>query len=123
MHTQSKSWNLPDGLVGEEADSGKSRVHEKSARPLRGCGLANELPSAGDAMELFKKRLEALLKSAELLLDAWMKVFAGSSLSCTNVGIWLQYFAHGTVYRKRCGQRLASSTNATTKALGHRRSQ
>jgi hypothetical protein len=69
MHTQSKSWNLPDGLVGEEADSGKSRVHEKSARPLRGCGLANELPSAGDATELFKERLEALLKSAELLLD------------------------------------------------------
>jgi|SRR3712207_540362 len=42
-------------------------VHEKSRPRLRGVGPAKELPPAGNATELFKERLEALLKDAELL--------------------------------------------------------
>jgi hypothetical protein len=67
MRALLESWELPDWLVGAETNSDKKRVHEKSTPRLRGVGPAKELPPAGNATELFKERLEALLKDAELL--------------------------------------------------------
>jgi hypothetical protein len=67
MRALLESWKLPGWLIGAEANSGKNRVREKNTSRLRGVGPAKELPSAGNAEPLFKERLEALLKDAELL--------------------------------------------------------
>jgi hypothetical protein len=67
MREQLKDWNMPDWVVGGEANSSKKRVHEKSTPRLRYHGPRKELPPAGNATELIKDRLEALLKSVELL--------------------------------------------------------
>jgi hypothetical protein len=68
MRARLHGWELPDWLVGAKTNSGKKRVHQKSTpRRLRSFGLPKELPPAGNATELFKERLEALLESAELL--------------------------------------------------------
>jgi hypothetical protein len=67
MRTLLESWKLPDWLVGTETNSGKSRIHKKRTPRLREFGPGKELPPAGNATELFKERLEALLTSAELL--------------------------------------------------------
>jgi hypothetical protein len=68
MHIQLENWKLPDWLIGVKSNSGKKRGHEKSTPArLRNFGPPKELPPAGNATGLFKERLEALLKSAELL--------------------------------------------------------
>jgi hypothetical protein len=68
LRDQLKSWQLPDWLVGAETNADKKRVQKKSTQPrLRGVGPRKDLPPAGNATELFKERLEALLKDAELL--------------------------------------------------------
>src|ERR671917_510835 len=68
MRDQLKVWKLPDWLVGAESNSGKKRSHEKNTPPrLQRVGPRKDLPPAGNATELFKERLEALLEDAELL--------------------------------------------------------
>ncbi len=67
MRAQLESWELPGWLVGADANTGKNSIREKSTHRLREVGPAKELPPAGNATELFKERLEALLKDAELL--------------------------------------------------------
>ena len=68
MHDQFKDWKLPDWLVGAETSSGKKKVREKStASRLRNIGPRKDLPTASNATELFKERLEALLESVALL--------------------------------------------------------
>jgi hypothetical protein len=61
-------WKLPDWLIGTETKPDKKRSREKSTPPrLRGAGPRQDLPPAGNATELFRERLEALLKDVELL--------------------------------------------------------
>jgi hypothetical protein len=67
MREQLSGWDMPGWVVGRETDSGKKGVHEKGTPRLRGFSPGKDLPPAGNATELFRERLEALLKSAELL--------------------------------------------------------
>jgi hypothetical protein len=67
MRNRLESLQLPGWFVGAEASSDKKRVREKSTPRLREVGPAKDLPPAGNATELFKERLEALLEDAELL--------------------------------------------------------
>jgi hypothetical protein len=67
MRDQLQSWNLPDFIVGAKANSSKKSTHKKSTPRLRNIGSAKALPPLGNATNLFKERLEALLESAELL--------------------------------------------------------
>jgi len=68
MRVQLENWMLPGWLVGTKPNSGKKRNREKSPPPrLRYLGPRKDLPPAGNATELFRERLEALLESAELL--------------------------------------------------------
>jgi hypothetical protein len=68
MQAQLEAWKLPSWLVGREAaQTSTDSVREKSTPRARSLGPARELPPADNATELFKERLEALLKSAELL--------------------------------------------------------
>src|SRR5215208_5814734 len=66
MHAQLKDWDLPDWLIGVETNSGKNRVRRTSTPRLRNVGPRKDLPPAANATELFKERLEALLKNVEL---------------------------------------------------------
>jgi hypothetical protein len=67
MRNRLESLQLPGWFVGAETSSDKKRVREKSTPRLREVGPAKDLPPAGNATELFKERLEALLEDAELL--------------------------------------------------------
>jgi hypothetical protein len=68
MHNQLKDWDLPDWLVGVETNSGKKKARGKGTPPrLRDVGPRRDLPHAGNAAELYKERLEVLLKNVELL--------------------------------------------------------
>jgi len=67
MRTLLQSWDLPGWVVGEVSNSDENRPRGKTHPRLRNFGPGTELPSAGNATDLFKERLEALLKSAELL--------------------------------------------------------
>jgi hypothetical protein len=67
MRALLESWELPGWLVGAETNSGKNKARVKSTPRLRGFGPGKKLPPAGNATELFRERLETLLKSAELL--------------------------------------------------------
>jgi hypothetical protein len=70
LHRQFQNWGLPSWVVGEGADTNptpKSKGGKTSSPRLRNLGTGTELPPAGNATELFKERLEVLLKSAELL--------------------------------------------------------
>ena len=49
---------LPGWLIGAEANSGKNRTRGKSTPRLRDFSPGKELPSAGNATELFRERLE-----------------------------------------------------------------
>ena len=85
MRARLHGWELPDWLVGEKTNSDKKRVHQKSTpRRLRSFGPPKELPPAGNATELFKERLEALLESAELLKQI-------------DEGLYGRYFGHANV--------------------------
>jgi hypothetical protein len=68
MRTQLQNWYLPGWLVGEESETNlNKKTRKKGDRRARNLAPVNELPPAGNATELFKERLEALLESAELL--------------------------------------------------------
>jgi hypothetical protein len=69
MHDQLKIWEIPSWLAGEasETSSTPTRDQEKGRRRLKNFGPGTELPPVGNASELFKERLEALLERAELL--------------------------------------------------------
>jgi hypothetical protein len=68
MHNQLKDWDLPDWLIGVETNSGKGKARGKGTpRRLRSLGPGKELPPFGNATELIRQHLEALLKRAELL--------------------------------------------------------
>jgi hypothetical protein len=68
MRTQLQNWGLPGWLVGEESDTNPTKkTRKKGDSRARNLAPVNELPPAGNATELFKERLEALLESAELL--------------------------------------------------------
>ena len=67
MRNRLERLQLPGWFVGAETSSDKKRVREKSTPRLREVGPAKDLPPAGNATELFKERLEALLEDAELL--------------------------------------------------------
>ena len=69
MRAQLESWKLPGWLVGEASgiNSTKRKVRKKSTPRARSLSPTKELPPAGNATPLFRERLEALLKSAELL--------------------------------------------------------
>jgi hypothetical protein len=68
MRTQLQNWDLPGWLVGEESETNlNKKTRKKGDRRARNLAPVNELPPAGNATELFKERLEALLESAELL--------------------------------------------------------
>ena len=55
-------------LVGEEPETNPTKkTRKKGDYRARDFAPVNELPPAGNATELFKERLEALLESAELL--------------------------------------------------------
>ena len=62
MRNRLESLQLPGWFVGAETSSDKKRVREKSTPRLREVGPAKDLPPAGNATELFKERLEALLE-------------------------------------------------------------
>jgi hypothetical protein len=67
MRGQLEEWKLPGWLIGAEPNPTKNRGQKKSALHLRNLAPGTVLPSAGNASELFKERLEELLKSTELL--------------------------------------------------------
>jgi hypothetical protein len=68
MRTQLQKWDLPGWLVGEELGTNPTKkTRKKGDYRARDLAPVNELPPAGNATELFKERLEALLESAELL--------------------------------------------------------
>ena len=69
LRRQLKNWGLPDWVLGEESETNraKEKGRKKSAPLVRDLGPAKGLPPAGNAIPLFKERLEALLESAELL--------------------------------------------------------
>jgi hypothetical protein len=68
MRTQLQNWELPGWLVGEESETNPTKkTRKKGDRRARNLAPVNELPPAGNATELFKERLEALLESVELL--------------------------------------------------------
>jgi hypothetical protein len=67
MRRRLRGWDMPGWVVGEETNSGQKRVRDMSTPRLRNFGPGKELPPAGNATELFKERLEALLESTEQL--------------------------------------------------------
>ena len=68
MRTQLRKWNLPDWLVGEKSETNPTKkTRKKGDYRARDLAPVKELPPAGNATELFKEQLEALLESAELL--------------------------------------------------------
>jgi len=69
MQIQLGNWGIPSWVLGDESETNSAPNKDRKKRPsrLRSFGPAKELPPAGNATELFKERLEALLKSAELL--------------------------------------------------------
>ena len=69
MRGQFKVWALPSWLAGEESETSptSNKGRKKRSPRLRNYGPRKELPPASNATELFRERLEALLKSAELL--------------------------------------------------------
>lgn len=67
MRNRLESLQLPGWFVGAETNSDKKRVREKNTPRLRNFGPGKELPPAGNASELFKERLDALVRSVELL--------------------------------------------------------
>jgi hypothetical protein len=70
LHRQFQNWSVPSWVVGEGVETNptpKSKGQKTSSRRLRNLGPGTELPPAGNATDLFKERLEELLKSAELL--------------------------------------------------------
>jgi hypothetical protein len=69
MYHQLKAWGLTGLLPPETHEAApKKRVADtKPERTARNLGPAKDLPPAANATALFKERLEALLKSVELL--------------------------------------------------------
>jgi hypothetical protein len=67
MHNQLEDWDVPDWLIGVETNSGKGKARGKGTPPrLRSLGPGKDLPPFGNATDLIKQHLEALLKMAEL---------------------------------------------------------
>jgi hypothetical protein len=69
LHAQLRVWELPEWLVSGDRVSEKPKAPRPAPRKpkARTLGPAKELPPAGNATELFKERLEALLESTEQL--------------------------------------------------------
>jgi hypothetical protein len=65
MYEELESWGLPEWLVyppgaAERAERRGKKPEEKKERKARGTGGAEELPSAGRAVDLFRRDLERL---------------------------------------------------------------
>ncbi len=69
MRAQLESWKLPEWLVGEELQSERAnnKARKKSAPRARDLGPTKKLPPLSNAAELFKERLNELLKIVEQL--------------------------------------------------------
>jgi hypothetical protein len=69
MYLRLKRWGLTGLLppVAQVETPKRQATRAKPERQARKLGPVKELPTAGNATELFKERLEALLRSAELL--------------------------------------------------------
>jgi hypothetical protein len=89
LRAKLQDWNLPPWLVGAEGNSVTNKPREKNTPRARSLGPAQELPPASSATELFRERLEALLKDVELLehMDEKLhgKYFARENVGVTSV--------------------------------------
>ena len=87
MRTQLQKWELPDWLVGEGSETNPTKkTRQKGTYRARNLAPVTDLPPAGNATELFKERLEALLESVELLRHM-------------NENLHGKYFVHANVER------------------------
>ena len=88
MEIQLDNWRLREGLLDRESETppAKKKRPKKNPPRLRNAGPRKDLPSAANAADLFKERLDALREDVELLEHI-------------NEGLYGKYFGRTNVER------------------------